>query len=258
MRGLDERVNGDGGKNISVLMSRGKIKSSNLRKRISGVDSEVFMENDPRTMPSLRTLWGVRIDIKDRKYVELNLRTWTILILDPDFKDFCFRLLYGRLYLNLAISHFSETAPGCTFCTIKKGRELRSRGIIIGTQQYEMEIVQVEPETIDHLFWSCSEVKGVIKNFINMMGGTVGEKVSVIKYWEGCELEYNVDSMLSILVVRFVQYAIYRCRIRRRLPLLANIRDDVGALVAQLNKRAKGRGGLQRLQLTCQQMLERH
>jgi hypothetical protein len=251
------RDNGDGGKNISVLMSRGKIRSSNLRKKISGVDSEIYKENDPHTMSSLRTLWGIRIDRKDRKYVELNMRSWTISVLDPDFKDFCFRLLHGRLYLNLAISHFSEAAPGCTFCTIKKGRELRSRGIVIGTAQYEMEILQVKQETIEHLFWLCSEVKGVIKNFINTLGGTVGEEVSVIIYWERCELEYNVDSMLSILVVRFVQYAIYRCKIRRRLPLMANIRDDVGALVAQLNKRAKWRGGLQRLQLTCQQMMER-
>jgi hypothetical protein len=131
-------------------------------------------------MSSLRTLWGIRIDEKDRRYVELNLRTWTISVLDPDFKDFCFRLLHDRLYLNLAISHFSDTAPGCTFCTIKKGRELRSRGIEIGTVQYDMEITKVEPETTEHLFWACREVKGVIKNYINTLGGSVGEEISVI------------------------------------------------------------------------------
>ncbi len=128
---------------------------------------------------------------------------------------------------------------------------------MIGTPQYDVEILQVEPETIDHLFWSCNEVKGVIKEFINLMCGTIGEDVSVIKYWEGCELEYKVDSMLSILVVRFVQYAIYRCRNRRRLPLMSSIRDDVGALMKQLDKRAKWKGGLQRIQLTCQQLLDR-
>ncbi len=250
------RDNGEVGKNGSVLMSRGKIKSSKLRKRISGSDSEIYLENDPRTMSSLRTLWGIRIEEKERRFVELNLRMWTISVLDPEFKDFCFRLLHGRLYLNLAISHFSDIAPGCTFCTIKKGRELRGRGIEIGTAQYDMEIVQVAPETAEHLFWACREVKGVIKNYINMLAGSVGEEISVIKYWEGCELEYNVDSMLSILVVRFVQFATYRCRVRRRLPLLVNIRDDVGALLEQINRRAKWRGGLQRLHLICQQILE--
>jgi hypothetical protein len=252
------RGNGVVGRNIGRLMSKGKIKSSTLRKKISGEGSVMFLENDPRTISSLRSLWGLRIDDKERKYIEQNLRSWTISVLDPDFKDFCFRLLHGRLYLNLAISHFSETTPGCTFCTIRKGRDLRRGGVMIGTPQYDVEILQVEPETIDHLFWSCNEVKGVIKDLINLMGGTIGEDVSVIKYWEGCELEYNVDSMLSILVVRFVQYAIYRCRNRRRLPLLASIRDDVGALMTQLDKRAKWKGGLQRIQLTCQQLLDRH
>jgi hypothetical protein len=198
------RENDRNGKNIGMMMDKGKIKSSSLRRIIVGADSEIYMRNDPRTIPSLCTLWGRRIDEKERRYVELNMRLWVISVLDPEFKEFCFKLLQGRLYLNLALSHFSDTPPGCTFCTIKKRRELKNRGIEIGTPQYEVEIVQVEPETIEHLMWLCTEVNGVIKEYVNELAGTRNVNVSVSKYWEGCELEYNIDTMLSMLIVRFI------------------------------------------------------
>jgi hypothetical protein len=207
-------------------------------------------------MASLRTLWGRRVEEKERKYVEHNLKIWKISVLDPGFKEFCFKLLYGRLYLNLALSHFSDTDPGCTFCALRKARELRTRGINPGTVQYEVEMAQVEPETQEHLFWSCREVNGVIGNCINFLAGTRGENISVIRYWEGCEMECNIDTTISILVVRFIQYAIYRCRIRRRIPLLVSIKEDVGTLLDQLNKRAKWMGGIQRLNAIVRGILE--
>jgi hypothetical protein len=250
------RDNGGAGKNVELLMSKGKIKSSKLRKKIVGLDSKVYLDNDPRTISALRTLWGGRIDEKERRYVELNLKTWITSVLDPEFKEFCFKLLHGRLYLNLALLHFSDTAPGCTFCTIKKRRDLRTRGIEIGSVQFEVEIAQVDGETTEHLMWGFREVNGVVKDYVNELAGTVGEEVSVIKYWEGCELEFNVDTMISIFVVRFIQYAVYRCRLRKRIPLLTTIREDVGFLLRQLAKRSKWQGGVQRIQLTCRQLLE--
>jgi hypothetical protein len=185
------------------------------------------------------------------------MRTWVISVLDPEFKEFCFKLLHGRLYLNLALSHFSDTPPGCTFCIIRKKRELRIRGIEVGSAQYDIETAQVDPETIEHMMWAYREVNGVVKEYVNELAGTRHEAVSVTKYWEGCELEYNVDTTLSILIVRFIQYALYRCRLRKRTPLLVTIRDDVDGLVGQLASRTKWRGGLLRLPTIIQQMLER-
>jgi hypothetical protein len=90
------------GHNVSIMMSRGKISSSKLRKKIVGKNSGIYRQNDPRRMPSLRTLWGPRVDNMDRKCIELNLKVWKVSVLEPGLKDFCFKLLYGRLYLNLA------------------------------------------------------------------------------------------------------------------------------------------------------------
>jgi hypothetical protein len=46
---------------------------------------------------------------------------------------------------------------------VTKKRELRNRGIDVGSVQYEAEIAQLDGETIEHLFWGCRKVKGVKK-----------------------------------------------------------------------------------------------
>jgi hypothetical protein len=192
----------------------------------------------------------------DRKFVELNLKVWKVSVLEPGLKEFCFKLLYGRLYLNLALSHFTETSAGCTFCEIRKRRELRQRGVLAGTLDYEREMEQIEQETVGHLFWSCREVHNVITAFINEIAGTNGEMVVARKYWEGCEYDNNSDWMVSIMIVRFIQYSIYRCRLRKRLPLIVNLREDVTEYVRQLGRRAKWVNSLQRINIICHGLLE--
>jgi hypothetical protein len=114
-----------------------------------------YKENNPNTIVSLRTLWGVRIEQKERKYIEWNLRIWTISVLEAQFKDFCFKLLHGRLYLILALSHFSDTRPGCTFCRIRIKVDLVGRGINEDSVQFNREIDQIEDESVEHFLWAC-------------------------------------------------------------------------------------------------------
>jgi hypothetical protein len=64
---------GEPGQNIQVMMNRGKLKSSKLRKKVVGRNSVIYNNNDPRRMMSLWSLWGQRLDPKERKFVELNL-----------------------------------------------------------------------------------------------------------------------------------------------------------------------------------------
>jgi hypothetical protein len=176
-------------------------------------------------------------------------------VLEPGLKDFCFKLLYGRLYLNLALSHFSEVSAWCAFCTIRKKRELRGRGIITGTIHYERELEQIEPETIEHLLWSCREVNSVIVSYKNELAWTNGEPLDVTKYWQGCELVHKTDCMMSMLIVRFIQFSIYRCRKRMKLLLIANMREDVREYLRQLGRRAKWGNSIQRIPMICQDML---
>jgi hypothetical protein len=192
----------------------------------------------------------------DRVLIEWNLSVWKVLTLAPKFKDFCFRLLHGRLYLNLALSHFSETRPGCTFCTIKVTRELRNDNILEGSMEYNRRMDQVENETVNHLFWMCRESQRVISEVINELAGTDNRIVSKDKYLEGMLLPRKCDSNITIMVVRTIQFGLYKCRNRKRIPLKAHIMEEMGGLKSVLGKTVRWREGLNNLRALCGTMLE--
>jgi hypothetical protein len=179
---------GNGGITLNEFMGRGKNKCRKFRTVFDGRKGRIYRDNNPSRIASLRTLWGDRIEMKERKYIEWNLSIWTISVLESGFKDFCFKLLHGRLYFNLALSHFADIRPGCTFCGIQKKKTLENMGIAEGTPQYAREIEQIEGETIVHLLWECESTHKVVKLVINKIAGTHGINVSKQKYLEGGEL----------------------------------------------------------------------
>ncbi len=110
---LDRREEADDGTvKLGEFMERGKLRCKKLRMIYDGRRGRKHKESNPNLMASLHTLWGVRVEQKDRKYIEWNLCVWSISVMEAQFKDFCFKLLHGRLYLNLALSHFTDTRPG--------------------------------------------------------------------------------------------------------------------------------------------------
>jgi hypothetical protein len=194
--------------------------------------------------------------MKERKYIEWNLSTWTIAVLDSGFKDFCFKLLHGRLYLNLALSHFSETRPGCTFCSIKKKITLESEGIEEGTHQYTREMEQIEGETIVHLLWECEYTHKVVKLVINKIAGTRGVNVCKQKYMEGGEMAVKDENKVLIIICRYIQYVINKCSLRRRMPTVTFVYEEVQGILQVLRTREKCRGILRRIDVVMRNVLE--
>jgi hypothetical protein len=199
---------------------------------------------------------GDRIEMKERKYIEWNLRIWTISVLESGFKDFCFKLLHGRLYFNLALSYFADVRPGCTFCCIQKKKTLGNMGIAEGTPQYAREIEQIEGETIVHLLWECEFTHKVVKLVINKIAGTHGINVSKQKYLEGGEMSVKNENMVLIILCRFIQYVTSKCRDRRRMPTFTYVYEEVQGLLHVLSKREKWRGILRRLEVVVRNILE--
>jgi hypothetical protein len=208
--------NEEEGMQLEAFMDKGKLRCSRLRKIVEGKRGKRYREHDPRFIPSLNTMWGLRVREMDR--IEWNLNVWTISALAPRFKDFCFRMLHGRLYLNLALSHFSDTRPGCTFCTVRVMRELKRENIYEGTVEYNHRLGQIENETNEHLFWSCRETQRVIE-VLNDMAGTENLMVNRERYLEGVMLHKKMDSIVLIMLIRTLQYGLYKCRNRRSIPL---------------------------------------
>ncbi len=215
------------GISINEFMERGKLNCAKLRKVLEGKLSEKYMNNNPNTMASLGTLWGVGVEEKGRIFVEWNLKSWTVPMLDPAFKDFCFKLLHGRLYLNSALSHFMDVQPWCTFCLLRKRKELSNRGILEDSPVYRTEVQRLERETIKHCFLECDLVRNTVYKTINKITKTMNERILEKAYWEGGERISKIETLISILTVRYIQFGIYRCRNRRSVPTVVSLYDDV-------------------------------
>jgi hypothetical protein len=215
-----------------------------------------YMEQDLRVIPSLNTIWGVRIGEMDRNLIEWNLQVWTITVLAPRFKDFCFKMMHGRLYLNLALSHFSDTRPGCTFCTIKAKGELKRDNINEGTVEYNRRIGLVENETGEHLFWSCRETQRGIRQVLNDMAGTVNLVINRDMFLEGVMQNKKADSIVFILFIRTMQYRLCKCRNQRIILLRPHIMEEVNFLKATLEKRIKWRESITNIAEFSRSMLD--
>jgi hypothetical protein len=133
---------------------------------------------------------------------------------------------------------------------------LKNENILEGSVEYNRRIDQVENETVNHLFWMCRESQRVISGVINELAGTDNRIVSKNKYFEGLLLPRKCDSNITILVVRTIQFGLYNCRFRKRIPLKAHIMEDVECLKAVLGKSVRWREGLNNLRELCLTMLE--
>ncbi len=152
--------------------------------------------------------------------------------------------------------HFSETRPGCTFCTVKVTRELKNDNIAEGSLEYNRRLGQVENETVNHLFWGCRESQRVIGEVVNEIAGTENMRVSKDKYFEGTLLHRKCDSKVTIMAARTIQFGLYKCRNRRRIPLKAHILEEMEGLKSALGKSARWREGINNLGELCRTMLE--
>jgi hypothetical protein len=239
----------------SEFMERGKLNCAKLRKVLEGKLSEKYMNNNPNTMASLVTLWGVGVEEKGRIFVEWNLKSWTVPMLDPAFKDFCFKLLHGRLYLNSALSHFMDVQPWCTFCLLSKRKELSNRGILEDSPVYGIEIQRLERETIKHCFLECDLVRNTVYKTINKITKTMNERILEKAYWEGGERVSKIETVISILIVRYIQFGIYRCRNRRSVPTVVSLYDEVNGLFEILWRKISWRESLQSSHIFLREVL---
>jgi hypothetical protein len=245
----------EGGMEMKEFMDRGKPRCSRLRKTIEGRKGARYKMQNLSLIPSLNSLWGIRVREMDRNLTEWNLQIWTITVLAPQLKDFCFKLMHGRLYLNQALSHFTDTEPGCTFCILRTKGELKRENVNTGTAEYNRRMGLIPNETVDHLFWSCIETQRVIKQVLNGLSGTANLVVNREKFLEGVMQSRKTDSIVSVMIVRTIQYGLYKCRNRRIIPLYPHIMQEVEFLRETLWKRIKWRESITNIVHLCRLLL---
>jgi hypothetical protein len=59
-----------------------------------------------------------------------------------------------------------------------------------------------------------------------------------LAYWEGGERENKVETIITILIVRYIQFGIYKLRNRKRLPTVVALREEVYDVYEILRKKA--------------------
>jgi hypothetical protein len=226
---------------LEVFVRSNKKGCRRYRNIVTGINSNGYKNFDVRTIRSLRTMWGEDLENMSRKLIESHLAIWKLGILDSEFKDFLFRMVHGKLYLNNQRANFGQLNRWCTFCWLQKIRELRTRGINRDNAIFEAEIEQLPAETMDHLFWGCRHTERVITYFFGNVLGVHNPVISKDKYWLGWE-EYSRDATKwVIIVIGFVKYYLFKCSRRKVFPIHYRLKEEFGELVLSLCRRVRWR-----------------
>ncbi len=87
--------------------------------------------------------------------------------------------------------------------------------------------------------WNCEHVKRVIKGFFNIIANGNDQNVVKDKYMGGWEEESRIRTKIILILVHFVKYYIYGCRLKRNMPSLPGIMYEYGGLLRNLTRNNK-------------------
>jgi hypothetical protein len=211
------------------------------RNIISGKRSNSYKTTDVRRIRSVISIWGDNIHVMSRNLIEINLGIWKIGSLDSELKNFLFRWIHGKLYLNNQRARFGNENRWCTFCGILKERELNRRGLHRDDVEYINEMGRLSAENIDHLFWECRITSNLITQFFGEILGMPHVIVNKPKFFEGWE-EYKQDATRwVIIVISLVKYYIYKCSRRKIIQMIAGLREEFRWLTCNLGMKRRWR-----------------
>jgi hypothetical protein len=223
---------------IDDFMSGRKKGIKKYRWIIEGRHSKKYKENNPTDIAAGITLWGEHRNVMGRELVELNYGMWKTSLLEPSFKNFLFKLVHGKVYLNAQLANFGEVEPQCTFCSIKERAELRRELIREGSNEHTRRLSALERENVNHLFWEYNNVKTVIKKFFNDIAQENNLNVNREKFFGGWRSISIKRTQVFLIIVHFVKYYIYICRNRKKMPTVAGLTYEFAGLERNMGRSA--------------------
>ncbi len=155
------------------------------RKIMEGRYSNNYIMNTPMTIAPGITLWGGYIETMGRDLVETNYGLWSRAVLDSGYKNFLFKFVHGKLYLNNQLANFVEVERKCTFCMVKEGRLMKNENVREGSPEYARRIANLSNETVTHMLWDCRWVNSIIQCTFNRICGAGNRVVDRDKYMGG-------------------------------------------------------------------------
>jgi hypothetical protein len=198
---LGERLDEEEAMTLNEWMESNRKGAKRFREVIVGRRSQEYKNNDPREIALGITLWGNGVAEMNRVRIELNFSAWNINCLEAGFKDFLFKLVHGKLYLNQIAAHFSDTRPQCTFCTMEEKKRLKIERIAEGSVLWNTRINGLHHESVTHIFWECQHVRRVIHEIGNKLAGTFGRVFTKAQFFGGLDDISIMNMKMSILIV---------------------------------------------------------
>jgi hypothetical protein len=209
------------------------------RRIMEGKNSRKYLENLPVGIAAAMTLWGGYIGDMGRELVERNYKLWSCAALQSGYKDFLFKYLHGKLYLNSQLVNFADVRRECTFCVLHEEKQMRNENVLRGGPEYLRRLSMLSAETVPHLFWGCRWVNNTIQSTFNRLADENNRNVDVNRYMGGWVIKKKWNQELVLIVIHFVKYVIYVCRNRRILPSVVHVRYEIEELLKILRKRKK-------------------
>ncbi len=56
----------------------------------------------------------------------MNFGLWSCATLDSGYKEFLFKYMHGKLYLNNQLASFADVTRACTFCKIQEEKLMKN------------------------------------------------------------------------------------------------------------------------------------
>jgi hypothetical protein len=224
------------GKELNDFISSKKTGCKRYRMIFVGRRTKWYTVRDPKLIASAATLWGQNLDEMSRTLVELNFSAWGIMRLEAGFKEFIFKLVQGRLYLNQMLANFANVRRACTFCSISCVRRMKAEGIREDELEWNNRLNRLRHENVQHLFWDCEHVRPVINNVGVRISGLQGLQFKKKEFFGGLE-DISIGNMqMSILIVHFIKYQIYLAKCRNRLPTAPQCMYELEGLVNNMSR----------------------
>ncbi len=253
---LGDKIDEEEGRTLDEVVASKAKGCKKFRMAIVGKRTQFYRQNDPRDIASGRTLLGNGIEEMLRIRIELNFGAWRISFLESCFKEFLFRLMHGKLYVNQILANFTEVRQQCTFCVIMEKRSMRTENIEVDGREWLERINRQRHESISHLFWDCGVVGNIIHNVGNWLANTNGRKFRRENFFSGIDDVSPQNMRICTVIVHYIKYILYECKIRYQLPTMTHMRYEMEGLGRVFGKREEWREQVEDIPELVYRMME--
>jgi hypothetical protein len=219
---------------LDEFTSRNKKGCKRYRRILEGKYSKTFINNNPMAIAPGRTLWGNYLDMMGRDLVEANYGLWSKTALDASYKDFLFKMMHGKLYLNNQLANFADVERKCTFCSINEKRMMKMENVRVDSPEYVLRISNLSNETMAHMMWDCGWVNTILHWFFNRLCGTVNRVVNKDRFMGGWPMENKKNQEVVLILIHYVKNVLYTCRNRRVMPSNVHMRYELDEFMSTL------------------------